>query len=458
MPTINDTLKILAETGVEIAGDLVDAPIAGYIGDTLISLLWPDSSTDVWEQVQNDVATLLNETIDQTIYTQLSLKLSGLLGVYANYINSLKSGDLGTIKDNWTAAHDQFTADSKGFQQPGPFVPLFVQVVNLQLALLKDGVENGLNWNWQPVYVDQIHQELKEAIYDSTHWVESAYSTGLLPLSTPPPGIGGSSTAAAVWQQQNVYVRAMVLTVWDFVFLWPYFDPDSHAPSPLPANTREIYSDLIGGFTNNPIGQAIDSGTAPALPTLPAPVVTDIYNPYLSPQSPNYSSSAPVSIQWNQSPKPAVSSITTWVQYTPNNAGSPWVYTLFSAQVSRAGAPNPDPMTGAQPALGTPSSWSTMPVTSARGGFGGGNWPYINWIQLVSNDDLTNVSPVIGNLYGSNYNETWAGPQPFVFTYPLNQLSNLLFTQVAEPDPPHNIPPMPVAVIFGFRLSNSYLC
>jgi hypothetical protein len=473
MQSVNDTLKTLTEAGFEIAGALVDMPVAGAIGSALVSLFWPDSTTDVWMQVQNSVATLLNQTFDQTTYTNLSNLLSGppgsenegLLGAYNEYLASLDSGDPTLIQGSWTAARASITSlitqfQKLGLQDAGAFLALFTQVGNLQLALLKDGVNKGADWGLNGQGVAQIHQELKQAIYSNAKWVESTYTAGLPSSTVPPPGIGGSSIPAGIWQQQNTYIRAMVLTVWDFVFLWPYFDPDSATPPP--ANTREIYSDLIGALTNNPIDQSMDSGTQPLLPTLPAPAVTINYDPGVSPQPPNpplpkYSSCAPIALQWNQPlPRPAVAGITTWVQYTPNDEGSPWVYTLFSAQVSRAGTANPDPITGAQPPIGAASSWSTIPITSARGGFGGGMWPYINWIQFVSNNDPANVSSATGNLFGSNYNEIWAGPQPFVFTYPSHQLSNLLFTQVAQPDPPHNYSPMPVAVIFGFRLSNSY--
>jgi hypothetical protein len=472
MQSVNDTLKTLTEAGFEIAGALVDMPVAGAIGSALVSLFWPDSTTDVWMQVQNSVATLLNQTFDQTTYTNLSNLLSGppgsenegLLGAYNEYLASLDSGDPTLIQGSWTAARASITSlitqfQKLGLQDAGAFLALFTQVGNLQLALLKDGVNKGADWGLNGQGVAQIHQELKQAIYSNAKWVESTYTAGLPSSTVPPPGIGGSSIPAGIWQQQNTYIRAMVLAVWDFVFLWPYFDPDSKAPTaPLPQNTREIYSDLIGGLTNNPPGQSMDSGTQPLLPTLPAPAVTINYDPGASPQPSNYSTCAPVSLQWNQTPQPAVASIATWVAYTPpNGSGSPWLYTLFSAQVSRSGAASQDPIAGANPPQGTPSSWDTMPITSARGGFGGGMWPYINWIQFVSNNDPANASPAIGNLFGSNYVENWAGPQPFEFDYPLHQLSNLLFTQtVLAGDGAFQYPPWPVAVIFGFRLSNSY--
>jgi hypothetical protein len=458
MQTVNDTLKTLTEAGFEIAGDLAEVPVAGTVGSTIVNLFWPESSTDVWSEIQGNVAALLNQTLDQTIYNQLSLELSGppgaenegLVGVLSNYLEALESGSMTTILAHWVAAHDQFTETMGEYQQPGPFLALFVQVVNLRLALLRDGVLNGAAWGWQPAYIGQIHQELKEVIHDSAQWVQTTYTAGLPPAIT---GLG-SSTWAANWQQQNTYVRAMVLTVWDFVFLWPYFDPDSGpAGSPLPKNQREIYSDLIGGLTNTPPGQPVDTGTQPELPVLPTPVLTINYLPSAEPQPTNYNSSAPISFAWTQAlPQPALASITTWVAYSPSNTGSPWVYTLYSAQVARVGVTDPDPMTGAQPPIGVASSWSTVPITSARGGFAGGVYPYINWIQFVSNGDPASTSPVAGNLYGTNYVEIWSGPQPFVYTYPDHQVSNVLFTQVSQIESF----PVPIAVIFGFRLSNSY--
>jgi hypothetical protein len=80
MQSVNDTLKILAEAGFEIAGTLADVPVAGTIGSALVSIFWPDSTIDVWSQVQNDVANLLNQTLDQTTYTNLSNLLSGTPG------------------------------------------------------------------------------------------------------------------------------------------------------------------------------------------------------------------------------------------------------------------------------------------------------------------------------------------------------------------------------------------
>src|SRR4051812_47975268 len=114
MQTVNDTLKTLTEVGLEIAGDLADAPVAGTIAATIVNLFWPESTDDVWSEIQGNVAALLNQTLDQTIYTQLSLALSGpagskdegLVGVLSNYVQSLTSGKTGTIRDNWSAARD----------------------------------------------------------------------------------------------------------------------------------------------------------------------------------------------------------------------------------------------------------------------------------------------------------------------------------------------------------------
>jgi len=99
---------------------------------------------------------------------------------------------------------------------------------------------------------------------------------------------------------------------------------------------------------------------------------------------------------------------------------SVWVNTwINSVQVTYGQSAGP--LMGVQPAPNvTPQVYSTMPITTGRGGSG----DVIDWMQFVSNNNPASFSEVFGNIDGI---KVATGPTPFIWTIPGEQLSSVPF-------------------------------
>jgi hypothetical protein len=411
--TFNNAVKETVEVG------LGEVPVVGGLLSGLVNLFWPESGTNVWGQVRADVEALLNQALDNLVYNGVYTLLNGasnidptgMWGVINLYEQSLTSGKNSTKTTAWVAASEIFASNVGQFKQEGYellLLPLFAQMANMRLSLLRDGVLNGATWGWDTSFIDDIHKDLKLAIYDHVQWASEWFNKGL--------------NQTTGWGAQNTYARGMILQAVDYAFYWPYFDPDAKNASPtLPPNTREIYSDIQGTAANE----------VASFPNITACSVTLNYDPAASPASSNYSIMAPAILSWNTPVRDAITSISVWV--------NTWINSVQVTYGQSAG-----PLMGVQPAPNvTPQVYSTMPITTGRGGSG----DVIDWMQFVSNNNPASFSEVFGNIDGI---KVATGPTPFIWTIPGEQLSSVPFIGYSQ------YYGFASAVIFGFRYASSY--
>jgi hypothetical protein len=228
---------------------LTEIPEVGGLISGLTGILWPASQEDVWDGIENRVEQLIDRKLSGYEYQQVWEDLQGLNNAIDDYTTAVKDSqtDLSYISEKFNAAIAAFETAEPHFKSEGSEVlllPLFAQMVNLYLSLLRDGVIFGKKWGWSDRDVADIQTKLTTQINRSVKYANDWYQQGYQNLSLPNDG---SNLRSRIFKIQNAYDREMTLSVLDSVFYWPYFDPTVNPPGgTLPKLTREIYSDPQG--------------------------------------------------------------------------------------------------------------------------------------------------------------------------------------------------------------------
>lgn len=242
----NDLAKTALMTGVKFV------PYVGSILGAFVSILWPSSQEDIWEEIRERVEKLIDKKIAERTYNQVKNALIGLHNNIIEYQHALQysQGNPTVISENWTTVHNLFVNDLPDFQDPGYeilLLPLFAQFANLHLSLLRDGALFGSQWGWTQEYVASIQEELSRTIQDYRAYAENVYEMG--GMVAPPV----DNRRCEPFLSMNKYLREMTESVLDYRNTWQYLDPSLY-PNPVTISfDRELFSD--------PCGSCVDSGT-----------------------------------------------------------------------------------------------------------------------------------------------------------------------------------------------------
>lgn len=230
-----------------IAGILGMVPEVGSMLSAFLYILWPSPTEDVWAEVQEQTEELIDEKLDASVQQQVNADLAGLYNVITDYLNEVPTDDYAEIARRWTSAKEVFLATMPTFMMKDYqflLVTDFVQMGNMYLSLLRDGIIGGPTWGWNEQTVQNTADELTSRIAEFSNYVQNVYNTQ---LATYP----NSLTNVYQWNERNAYIRTMTLTALDFVNMWPYFDISVY-PDPVTFYLdREIYTDYCGTNTDS---------------------------------------------------------------------------------------------------------------------------------------------------------------------------------------------------------------
>jgi hypothetical protein len=265
--TFNDLSRLAVISGLN------EVPaVGGFLGG-LVALFWPPSGADIWGEIQSRVEALIDQKLADQVKKDVNATLTGLKTVIQDYKTNVKGSPSDAVAA-YTSAEAVFDAAKPKFiDVPGSEVlllPLTAQLANMHLALLRDGVLFGAKWGRDNAWLKQkkakLTAQVKEYVDFARTWYINGYiSAAPLPrfhqkdldvkiygdlvsraqhASLVPLAMGRHR--AQLWTFYNRYVREMSLSVLDYVFYWPSFDPDSAAAKQLPPLTREIFSNAEG--------------------------------------------------------------------------------------------------------------------------------------------------------------------------------------------------------------------
>ena len=237
--------SLVANTLGAAAGAAGGGPVASALVSGLVNLLWPASQADVWDSIRDDVQNLINQSLDADEVATIAATLTGLkkaLNDYNNEVNS-PNPDSGGILQYYRITKETFDTNSPAFQKEGYQVlllPQYAQMMNLYLALMRDGVLYGNTWKMPSDEININQADQTAAVNAAVGYVNQWVSAGVpAPVIDPNASPQISSHAAA-----TAYLTSMTIGVLDQQKLWPYFDPSQFALGTLPPkDPREIFSD-----------------------------------------------------------------------------------------------------------------------------------------------------------------------------------------------------------------------
>lgn len=241
---------------VTLAG-LAEVPLVGGFLGPLADILWPgESQPNVWDQIKDKVEALIKQEIDASFYQQVSDKLSGLEQRVKFYRQALAENVSATNTSEWLNTRDAFGDAQTLFQDQTNsllLLPLFAQYATLYLSVLRDtviwakfasfhGYNSPIQFDRNEAATQDDIKNLQDAIRDLTAHAYKVYNDGLKTLP-----------ANYDFNTINPYNNQMVLTVFDYVDTWQYYDyttypfgaVDSNG-NPINTMPREIYSNYYG--------------------------------------------------------------------------------------------------------------------------------------------------------------------------------------------------------------------
>lgn len=237
METFDEAVKTVLDEG------LGEIPIVGGFIRTLVDILWPDGSPDVWDQIRDRVEQAIDEKFDENTVKSQTDALKGLQTVITSYQQAATDdpGDTETVLGNFITARGAFELKYPSFADDENAVlllPLFGPFIDLYLALLRDGALFGASWGWNEKLVNDAVEQLDTEREKAINWVDTKFAQGLAAYDPPRDLKHGEPGRTA-------YLRTMTRGATDHRHFWPYFvaSRDVQRPGPI---ANEVYANLIG--------------------------------------------------------------------------------------------------------------------------------------------------------------------------------------------------------------------
>jgi hypothetical protein len=222
---------------------LEQVPVAGKAVEIIQNVVL---APDHWEEIRSDAEALVNKKISQAVFSSMVANLQGLSNNLTEYVEATN-----TSKNNPAYIGEKFNVAKGDFNQQVPsyqiqdqrvlLLPLFAQMANMHLTLLRDGAVFSDQWGFTREVQKSLKQELIQTIDRYGKYVKTTYGEGLS-VAVAQPG-----TNVDQFNAKYGYIREMTLNVLEYAELWPAFDiSQPQQPSSMIDFDREIYSDAFG--------------------------------------------------------------------------------------------------------------------------------------------------------------------------------------------------------------------
>ncbi|MCC8371364.1 MAG: insecticidal delta-endotoxin Cry8Ea1 family protein [Rickettsia endosymbiont of Pseudomimeciton antennatum] len=246
--TLTDQTDVINNIRATILYGFGEIPYVGNFLALLIGLFWPSSEESIWDEIKAQVERLIDTKIDEAIYALVNGFLIGLGDNLKAFLQTVKLGDPALMSQNFVACHNLFVNELPQFQlqindTQKQLLPLFVQFANLHLALLRTGVLNADKMNWpkdvRMLYTNIITQTIKDyGDYTNKMYQEIQDEADICPISDP--------NYVAQFYFGNECRRKYQISVLDFSFLFPFYDPVNYPNKVDVKLPRVVYMGPIG--------------------------------------------------------------------------------------------------------------------------------------------------------------------------------------------------------------------
>jgi hypothetical protein len=248
----SEVLLAVVSIGLEAASE--EAPIAGSIVSSFVEVLWPTvpgCENITWEEMRTYVTQQINQAIDQQTKDHLDAVLKGLKGVLHNYVIDLQEPTPWTpeataqIARGFNSSLDFITAAVPSFQpatRPYVVLPEYVQVMNLLIAQLRDGINHGASFGIPPGSIDDYKTQLTTDLSQGDEYVHSQITAA--EDSVEKPDKSDRHYTDKVFNIKATVDGALIPGAADPSYYWQFMN--APRTSPIPPNTRILYSPAQG--------------------------------------------------------------------------------------------------------------------------------------------------------------------------------------------------------------------
>lgn len=189
----------LEDAKLSLAFALHYIPFVGNILSFLVHVLWPSPHEDVWAEIREQVAQLIDEKIAQDVFSRLQQVLAGLESVLKTYLQATKVGVTDQELLNYFITSNLFFVNQRPwFQQEGheyALSPLFAAFTLLHMTLLRDGLINHKHIFSDNEYAN-LKSNMKEYAKDYSEYLEKVYKEQLDELQKNAPHNAGPHNTA----------------------------------------------------------------------------------------------------------------------------------------------------------------------------------------------------------------------------------------------------------------------
>ncbi|WDD95838.1 insecticidal delta-endotoxin Cry8Ea1 family protein [Burkholderia sp. FERM BP-3421] len=239
---ILNTLKILLTWGVS------EIPEVGGLLSTLVSLLWPSSGPDPWEQVRQQVEAMIDRKLDAAVFSLLKAKLAGLGDALKLYVQAVATKDGPTMRMQFIATNTLFVAAAAEFRNPDhewTLAPLFALFTQLHMSLLRDCVLNGKDWGWNAAAYADVVQQARDTTDAYVAHLDQAVAHERARLASSAPASPGPHQTALhdYWQP---FEQQRIVLIDDYRVLLVLLDPVRHPGVATMLPFKDVYSLAYG--------------------------------------------------------------------------------------------------------------------------------------------------------------------------------------------------------------------
>lgn len=226
---------------------LGEIPVVGSACSALLGLLWP-WDRDVWDDIRGKVEALINQKIDDAVFSLLKQKLNGIADTLKLYVSATSTGDTQNMMMQFVATNTQMVAAAQEFRNPDfqwRVAPLFAIFAQLHMVLLRDVVLNGKDWSWNAKVYGSYVKLATDTAQDYARYLDDVSQAERKRLAAQAPASPGQHrTNLHNYWQPFEWKRVTLLS--DFRMLVAAMDPVTHPGPVRDLPYEDVYSEAYG--------------------------------------------------------------------------------------------------------------------------------------------------------------------------------------------------------------------
>lgn len=200
--------------------------LAGGIVTLLLSKLWP-TANDPWEAIEGRVKAVVKQAITELYQKIVDNQLAGLKKLYTDYADKAVHGSKESARDAWRAARSAILNDYPAFTDKDygyATLPLFAQMANLHICLLRDGIQNGDKIEFSADDITWMQKELTDIAVKHGDGKYGSYTQYV--YDTYEAGLKNNNVEDKVGYQREMHWSAVEYAR----FFWPALGDPSNTP------------------------------------------------------------------------------------------------------------------------------------------------------------------------------------------------------------------------------------